>query len=83
MSAYKHTADELPRHRLSYLDYEGPVSRGRGTVRRFDRGSFEVIQDSQEHLTVELHGKLLNGRLHLTLDSTNQRWKRLLDAQLN
>ena len=67
-------ADELPRHRSDYLDYEGPVSRGPGTVRRLDRGSFEVIQDSPENLTVELHGELLVGRLQLTLDSTNQRW---------
>lgn len=67
-------ADELPRHRSDYLDYEGPVSRGRGTVSRFDRGSFEVVRDSPGQLTVDLHGELLEGRLQLTLDSTNQRW---------
>lgn len=30
----------LPDHRLMYLDYEGPVSGGRGTVRRFQEGIY-------------------------------------------
>ena len=67
-------ADELPRHRLVYLNYEGPVSRGRGAVRQFDRGSFQVVQDSPKQVTVDLHGESLIGRLELTLDSTSQRW---------
>jgi hypothetical protein len=28
-------------HRLLYLDYEGPLSGGRGSVRRWDAGTFE------------------------------------------
>ena len=71
-------ADELPRHRSDYLDYEGPVSQGRGTVSRFDRGSFEVLQDSPEQLSVNLSGELLRGRLQLTRDIPNQRWIVLL-----
>jgi hypothetical protein len=67
-------ADELPRHRSDYLDYEGPISRGRGSVTRFDRGSFDVLRDAPEQLTVDLHGELLKGRLELTHDSENQRW---------
>ena len=67
-------ADELPRHRSDYLEYEGPISRGRGTVSRLDRGSFEVVRDSPEQLAVDLHGELLKGRLQLTHDATNQRW---------
>jgi len=33
-------AESLPLHRLMYLDYEGPVSGGRGTVVQWDRGTF-------------------------------------------
>lgn len=33
-------ADPLPDHRLAYLDYEGPVSGARGTVKRVDAGEF-------------------------------------------
>src|SRR5947209_8228766 len=32
-------------HRLFYLDYEGHVSGGRGTVRRWDRGEYETLPD--------------------------------------
>ena len=70
-------ADELPRHRSAYLDYEGPISGGRGSVSRFDRGSFDVVRDSPEQLAVDLHGDLLEGRLQLQRGSTNQRWTAL------
>jgi hypothetical protein len=36
------SARALPGHRLAYLDYEGPISGGRGAVRRIDRGTFEA-----------------------------------------
>lgn len=67
-------AEELPRHRLDYLDYEGPVSQGRGTVTRFDRGSFTVQEESSEQFQATLDGKRLTGLLQLTHDAVNQRW---------
>ncbi len=33
-------SERLPDHRLAYLDYEGPVSKGRGTVRRITGGQY-------------------------------------------
>lgn len=36
-------AAALPPHRAAYLDYEGPVSGGRGAVRRLDRGVVERL----------------------------------------
>jgi len=48
-------------HRLFYLDYEGPVSGGRGAVRRWDAGTFAWIADGGE-IIVELHGEKLQGR---------------------
>lgn len=35
-------AERLADHRLAYLDYEGPVSGGRGTVRRVEAGMYEA-----------------------------------------
>jgi hypothetical protein len=35
-------AEKLPPHRLLYLDYEGPVRHGRGTVRRIASGTFQI-----------------------------------------
>ena len=34
-------AEPLGDHRIAYLDYEGPVSGGRGSVTRWDAGEFE------------------------------------------
>ena len=34
-------ARRLSDHRLAYLDYEGPVSGDRGSVRRWDAGTYE------------------------------------------
>jgi hypothetical protein len=36
-------AEELPDHRLTYLDYEGEVSCGRGIVTRWDAGTYEIV----------------------------------------
>lgn len=35
----------LPPHRKEYLDYEGPVSGGRGVVKRVKAGTFDVDDD--------------------------------------
>jgi hypothetical protein len=53
-------------HRLVYLDYEGPISGGRGTVRRIDRGELVWIERGEERLTAEVSGIALDGRLELT-----------------
>ena len=37
-------AIELPRHRLAYLDYEGPISGDRGNVKRVAAGECQIIQ---------------------------------------
>jgi DNA polymerase Ligase (LigD) len=52
-------------HRLLYLDYEGPVSGGRGQVRRVDRGTYDLLDDSPSTVEVALHGSRFRGRLHL------------------
>ena len=51
-------AEKLPDHRLDYLDYEGPVSNGRGAVRALARGSLAELQWSDELIRVELVGDL-------------------------
>jgi hypothetical protein len=48
-------------HRLAYLDYEGPVSGGRGTVRRWDAGTFTWEADGPEGVVVRLEGRRLSG----------------------
>ncbi len=36
-------AERLPDHRMMYLDYEGPVSRDRGTVKRLTGGTYQKL----------------------------------------
>jgi hypothetical protein len=48
----------LPDHRLHYLDYEGPVSGGRGVVKRWDAGDYEETAD---RLQFVLHGTRVDG----------------------
>ena len=50
-------------HRLLYLDYEGPVSGGRGSVRQWDAGTFDWVSDSPGRVEVSLNGQRLAGRV--------------------
>lgn len=59
------TAEALPDHRLDYLDYEGPVSRGRGSVSRHDGGTYHVERQHGDELVVVLEGDKLRGRARL------------------
>lgn len=65
-------ATRLNDHRLAYLDYEGPVSRDRGHVRRVDAGTvtFEELTDSRVVFTLD--GNRLSGTF--TLRATADAW---------
>jgi hypothetical protein len=58
-------AKALPDHRPAYLDYEGPVSGGRGSVARWDRGTYEVELQTDSELIVRLKGEKLTGKATL------------------
>jgi hypothetical protein len=59
-------AEPTPAHRLAYLDYEGPVSGGRGSVTRFDAGEFAWVADKPSRVVVRLEGRILRGLAQLT-----------------
>jgi hypothetical protein len=67
--------ESLPDHRRLYLDYEGPVSGGRGTVAREDRGTYEVLAEAEDRLSVDLRGEKLSGRLDLVRLAEPGRWQ--------
>jgi hypothetical protein len=68
-------ADQLPDHRLAYLDYEGPVSGNRGSVTRIDAGECGIVAETAEKLEVQLAGQVLCGLLTLSRESPkSQRW---------
>jgi hypothetical protein len=57
-------------HRLFYLDYEGPVSGERGSVRRWDAGTFEWLLDQPNRIAIALQGGRLKG--HCSIEGA--RW---------
>src|SRR5690349_3360883 len=68
-------ADELSDHRLDYLTYEGPISGGRGEVRRWDEGTYEIRSDSPAEILFRLSGNRPIAECSLTKQSeADQRW---------
>jgi hypothetical protein len=65
-------ARALADHRAAYLDYEGPVSGGRGSVARVDRGDFVAIEWRDERVRVRVEGSQLVGEVLL--------WKNSLES---
>jgi hypothetical protein len=62
------TAEELPDHRLAYLDYEGEVSGNRGRVTRWDAGTYEIVSQAPE-LRIALRGEKLIGEMTFSRQS--------------
>jgi len=58
-------ARKLAHHRLAYLDYEGPVSGGRGCVARYDRGMCDQTVGADGAVLVTFHGVRIGGRYEL------------------
>jgi len=58
-------AEELPDHRIEYLDYEGPVSRNRGSVRRVEAGWFHPLATTADRWEARLEGEYFSGFVSL------------------
>lgn len=54
-------AERLADHRKAYLDYEGPLSDGRGQVTRWDAGTYEIVRDQGDSLMIKLMGTRVLG----------------------
>lgn len=75
-SGIEMTCEVLPDHRLAYLDYEGPVSGDRGSVTRWDRGTYEIQRQNDTGLVIELSGEKLIGRATLEPSPEDpKRWR--------
>jgi hypothetical protein len=72
-------AEPLGDHRRLYLDYEGPVSGNRGSVRRWDVGEFAWLENGGERVTVILRGQCVRG--HATLAADSSGWSLVLGKE--
>ncbi len=52
-------------HRKAYLQYEGPISDNRGSVRRVDGGTVDFEETTPNRYIVALNGRRLSGRFLL------------------
>lgn len=74
-------AAALPDHRKEYLEYEGPVSQDRGSVVRWDRGTFEPVVRDEKVLEMDLCGEKLTGRLRIErANAASAAWRWLLTS---
>jgi DNA polymerase Ligase (LigD) len=68
-------AEQLADHRLAYLDYEGPLSGGRGSVTRVEAGSYETVDESVDDWRVILSSEKIRGQIRLRRAAPdNSRW---------
>ncbi len=68
-------ASALPDHRMDYLDYEGPITGGRGSVTRWDRGGYRRKRWEAEEVVVDVAGEILRGEITLRrLREAPARW---------
>ncbi|MEO6811021.1 MAG: DNA polymerase ligase N-terminal domain-containing protein [Isosphaeraceae bacterium] len=65
-------ARSLADHRLIYLDYEGTVSANRGTVRRWDQGTYQAVVWTPNQVRVILNGTQLVGEAELWRSETGE-----------
>jgi hypothetical protein len=69
-------AEALPDHRPAYLDYEGKLSGDRGSVSRWDQGTYDLERWDASSIAVILHGGRIEGRVTLEAISTRPaRWR--------
>jgi hypothetical protein len=74
-------AKSLADHRLVYLDYEGPISGDRGTVSKWDSGSFEILAETPTELQLRLSGGRWTGTVKISQDAADsQRWTFVFSA---
>jgi hypothetical protein len=73
--------DELPEHRRAYLDFEGEISGGRGSVRRIEAGEIDVADLTVEPPTLGLSLRSNDGAIELTIahefeaETSVSRWR--------
>ncbi len=69
-------ANRINDHRKSYLDYEGPISGGRGVVTRYDSGTYERLIADDSVWIVRICGTRIKGQFSLTRQAVpeSSRW---------
>lgn len=77
VAGHEQPARRLADHRPVYLDYEGPISGDRGSVRRVDRGEFVGLAWTDEEVRGLLRGDQIRGELRIwrSFDGGSPGWR--------
>jgi len=59
------SGESIPDHRIAYLDYEGPVSGHRGSVTRYEQGTYVLTSETEHSLTIQLSSEKLRGEVQI------------------
>lgn len=76
----RHLAIHTEDHPMGYADFSGSIPEGNygaGEVRIFDRGTYEMVERSEDRITFQLDGQRLDGTYHLVLtgiEDGKERW---------
>jgi hypothetical protein len=73
------TAESIEPHRRDYLEYEGPVSQGRGRVEIYDTGEYSDIIREKTHLSLLLKGERLRGKMEIR-ETAGKSWEIFLET---
>ncbi|MFA5019603.1 MAG: DNA polymerase ligase N-terminal domain-containing protein [Candidatus Pacearchaeota archaeon] len=67
IKSIKRLAIQVPDHPLDYANFEGEIKEGygKGTVKLWDRGTYELEDKSDKKFVFNLNGKNLKGRYAL------------------
>jgi hypothetical protein len=69
-------AEALPDHRPAFLGYEGKLSGDRGSVTRWDQGTYDLQRWDASSIAVILHGRRIEGRVTLEpISAQPARWR--------
>jgi len=63
----KRLAVQVTDHDISYATFEGEIKEGygKGTVKIWDRGTYEMIEKTKDKILADLHGDRLKGKYYL------------------
>jgi hypothetical protein len=67
-------AVKIADHDLKFLEYEGPVNKGEGSVRIVDSGNFDVTDSVGDEYAIEFAGRILKGSFILKSQSDTDNW---------
>ena len=73
----KRLAIQVEEHQLSYMDFEGVIPEGQygaGTVKIWDKGTYELIDKKDYKLVFRLKGKKLKGKYCILRFKGKKNW---------